>query len=98
VARGAAIADDFSTRPTVELQTIQRESPSLPLAMLLNHRGVEMDDANRRIWGDSFSKGSLSGTLSLQTTPGQQALRGYLSLDQDQPALWTRISPPAPIS
>jgi hypothetical protein len=49
VARGAAIADDFSTRPTVELQTIQRESLSLPLAMLLNHRGVEMDDANRRI-------------------------------------------------
>jgi hypothetical protein len=45
-----------------------------------------MDDANRRIWGDSFSKGSLSGTLSLQTTPGQRALRGYLSLDQDQPA------------
>jgi hypothetical protein len=85
VARGAAIADDFSTRPTVELQTIQRESPSLPLAMLLNHRGVEIDNANRRIWGDSFLKGSLSGTLSLQITPVQLALRSCLALDQDQP-------------
>jgi hypothetical protein len=52
--------------------------------MLLNHRGVQIDYANRRIWGDSFSKGSLSGTLSLQTTPVQQALRGYLAPDQDQ--------------
>jgi len=86
VARGAAIPDDFSTRPTVELQTTQRESPSLPLATLVNHSGVEIDYANRRIWGDSFSKGSLSGTLSLHTTPVQQALRGYLALDQDQPA------------
>jgi len=58
VARGAAIPDDFSTRPTVELQTTQRESPSLPLATLVNHGGVEIDYANRRIWGNSFSKGS----------------------------------------
>ena len=60
MARGAAIPDDFSTHPTVELQTTQRGSPSLPLATLVNHSGVEIDYANRRIGGDSFSKGSFA--------------------------------------
>jgi hypothetical protein len=65
VARGAAIPDDFSTCPTVELQTTQRESPSLPLATLVNHSGVEIDYANRRMWGDSFSKGSFANETRL---------------------------------
>jgi hypothetical protein len=60
MASGAVIPDDFSTRPTVELQTTQRESPSLPLATLVNHSAMEIDFANRRIWGDSFSKGSFA--------------------------------------
>jgi GMC oxidoreductase len=60
VARGAEIPDYFSTRPTAELQTILRESPTLPLSTLLNHGGVEIDYANRRIWRDSFWKGSFA--------------------------------------
>jgi cholesterol oxidase len=60
VARGAEIPDDFSTRRTAELQTILRESPTLPLSTLLNHGGVEIDYANRRIWRDSFWKGSFA--------------------------------------
>src|SRR5919108_5896255 len=60
VARGAETPDYFSTRPTVELQTILRETPTLPLATLLNHGGVEIDYANRRIWRDSFWKGSFA--------------------------------------
>jgi hypothetical protein len=60
VARGAETPDDFSTRPTVELQTILRETPTLPLATLLNHGGVEIDYAKRRIWRDSFWKGSFA--------------------------------------
>jgi cholesterol oxidase len=60
VARGAETPDYFSTRPTVELQTILRESPTLPLATLLNHGGVEIDFTDRRIWRDSFWKGSFA--------------------------------------
>lgn len=60
VLRGAAVADEFSTRPTAELQTLLRESPTLPLETLLNHGGVTIDYANRRIWRDSFWKGSFA--------------------------------------
>jgi cholesterol oxidase len=60
VLRGAEIPDDFSTRPTVELQTILRESPTLPLPTLLNQGGVEIDYEKRRIYRDSFWKGSFA--------------------------------------
>lgn len=60
VLRGAANADEFSTRPTPELQTVLRETPTLPLETLLNHGGVTIDYANRRIWRDSFWKGSFA--------------------------------------
>ncbi|MDE3180022.1 MAG: hypothetical protein KGM47_10235, partial [Acidobacteriota bacterium] len=60
VLRGAAIPDEFSTRPTAELQTVLRESPTLPLGTLLNHGGVRIDYENRRIWRDSFWKGSFA--------------------------------------
>ncbi|MBI3329905.1 MAG: GMC family oxidoreductase, partial [Nitrospinae bacterium] len=60
VLRGAETPDDFSTRPTGELQTIVRESSTLPLPTLLNGGGVEIDYENRRIWRDSFWKGSFA--------------------------------------
>lgn len=60
VLRGAETPDYFSTRPTDELQRILRETPTLPLETLLNHGGVEIDYQNRRIWRDSFWKGSFA--------------------------------------
>lgn len=60
VLRGATAADEFSTRPTAELQQILRETPTLPLETLLNHGGVTIDYASRRIWRDSFWKGSFA--------------------------------------
>ncbi|MGH9353929.1 MAG: hypothetical protein ACRD2G_17505, partial [Terriglobia bacterium] len=60
VLRGATEPDEFSTRPTAELQTVLRETPTLPLETLLNHGGVTIDYANRRIWRDSFWKGSFA--------------------------------------
>jgi hypothetical protein len=73
VTRGAERPDDFSTRPTSELQTILRESASLSLPTLLNHGGVEIDYANRRIWRDSFWKGSFAKDTLLGW---EQRLRG----------------------
>ncbi|MGH9449913.1 MAG: GMC oxidoreductase, partial [Terriglobia bacterium] len=60
VLRGASEPDEYSTRPTAELQTVLREAPTLPLETLLNHGGVTIDYANRRIWRDSFWKGSFA--------------------------------------
>jgi hypothetical protein len=60
VLRGSEVPDDFSTRPTQELQTILRDTPTLALETLLNHGGVEIDYENRRIWRDSFWKGSFA--------------------------------------
>lgn len=60
VLRGASQPDEFSARPTMELQTVLRETPTLPLETLLNHGGVTIDYANRRICRDSFWKGSFA--------------------------------------
>ncbi|MGH9326809.1 MAG: GMC oxidoreductase [Terriglobia bacterium] len=60
VLRGAASADEFGTRPTVELQEMLRETATLPLETLLNRGGVIIDYPNRRIWRDSFWKGSFA--------------------------------------
>lgn len=60
VARGAAVPDEFSDRPTAELEEILRDSQTLPLATLINRGGVKIDYANRRIWRDSFWKGSFA--------------------------------------
>ncbi len=60
VLRGAEIPDYFSTRPTPELQTIMRETPTRPLETLLNRGSVRIDYANRRILRDSFWKGSFA--------------------------------------
>ncbi|MGH9445479.1 MAG: GMC family oxidoreductase, partial [Terriglobia bacterium] len=60
VLRGGAAPDEFSTRPTSELQTILRSTPTLPLETLLNHGDVTIDYENHRIWRDSFWKGSFA--------------------------------------
>ncbi len=60
ILRGAASPDEFSARPTAELQAILRGAPTLPLDTLLNHGSVTIDYANRRIYRDSFWKGSFA--------------------------------------
>ncbi|HEV2417557.1 MAG TPA: GMC family oxidoreductase, partial [Terriglobia bacterium] len=60
VLRGATQPDEFSTQPTAELQTVLRETHTLPLETLLNHGEVTIDYADRRIWRDSFWKGSFA--------------------------------------
>lgn len=60
VRRGGAAPDEFSTRPTSELQAILRDTPTLPLSALLNHGGLTVDYENHRIWRDSFWKGSFA--------------------------------------
>ena len=60
VLRGAETPDFFSTRPTPELQSILRDTPTRPLEELLNKGGVRIDFDQRRIWRDSFWKGSFA--------------------------------------
>lgn len=66
VLRGATDPASITTRPSAELQTIMRESSTLPLATLINRGTVAIDFAERRIrrdafWQGSFAKDSLLG-------------------------------------
>ncbi len=58
--RGAATPDYFSTRLSADLQTILRDTPTLPLEKLINTRNFSVDIANRRINRDIFWKGSFA--------------------------------------
>lgn len=60
VARGADTPDFFSTQPTSELHSVLRAQPTLPLEKLVNSGAVKIDWAQRRIWRDSFWKGSFA--------------------------------------
>ncbi len=60
VARGADTPDFFSTRPSNELQSVLRAQPTLPLEKLVNTGAVKIDWDQRRIWRDSFWKGSFA--------------------------------------
>ncbi len=60
VLRGAETPDYFSTRPTLDLQAILRETPTRPLETLLNCGTVTIDYENQRIHRDSFWKGSFA--------------------------------------
>lgn len=60
VLRGAEIPDEFSTRSTSELQAILRETPTLPLPSLLNRGNVKIDYERKRIFRDSFWKGTFA--------------------------------------
>jgi cholesterol oxidase len=83
IARGADTPDYFSTRPTADLQSVLRETPTRPLSALLNTGEVSIDFESRRIFRDVFWKGSFArDTLlgweervrtSALGTPGVQA-------------------------
>ncbi len=60
VARGADNPDSFGDRPANELQSVLRSQPGLPLDKLLNTGAVRIDWDHRRIWRDSFWKGSFA--------------------------------------
>lgn len=55
-----AVADYLSTLRTPALQTVMRDTPTRPLEALINHHGVTIDYASRRIWRDCFWKGSFA--------------------------------------
>ncbi|MDX2153556.1 MAG: GMC family oxidoreductase [Bryobacteraceae bacterium] len=60
VQRGAEIPDYFVTRSSSELQAILRETPTRPLESLLNTGAVRIDFDRKRIFRDSFWKGSFA--------------------------------------
>jgi hypothetical protein len=60
VARGAETPDFFSTRPGAELQAVLRDTPTRSVETLLNKGDVRYDFENRRIYRDSFWKGSFA--------------------------------------
>jgi cholesterol oxidase len=60
IARGADTPDHFSTRPTTDLQSVLRETPTRPLSSLLNTGGVTIDFDGRRLFRDVFWKGSFA--------------------------------------
>jgi len=60
VLRGAEEPDFFSTRPTAELQAILRDQPTKPIEELVNTRQVRIDFDKKRIFRDSFWKGSFA--------------------------------------
>lgn len=60
VLRGASAPDFFSTRPAAEIQTVLHDSISQPLEKLVNTQSVRIDFEKRRIYRDSFWKGSFA--------------------------------------
>jgi hypothetical protein len=60
VLRGASVPDYFSTRATKELQGILHDTPTQPLDKLLNTGKIRIDFVNKRIFRDSFWKGSFA--------------------------------------
>ena len=60
VLRGADTPDYFSTRPGADLEQILRNTPTQPLASLLNTGKVTFDFDKKRIFRDAFWKGSFA--------------------------------------
>lgn len=65
VLRGAETPDYFSSRPTKDLQAVLRETPTRPLAELLNTGEMSVDVDRRRIVRDVFWKGSFASDTLL---------------------------------
>jgi cholesterol oxidase len=60
VLRGAQVSDYFSTRPTADLESILHDTPGLGIEQLVNTGAVRIDYDQRRIFHDSFWKGSFA--------------------------------------
>ncbi|MCP5109864.1 MAG: hypothetical protein GY953_03420, partial [bacterium] len=60
VLRGADTPDYFSDRPTPELQAVLRDVATQPLDSLINTGEVRIDFEGKRIFRDSFWKGSFA--------------------------------------
>ena len=75
VLRGAETPDYFSTRPTADLEAVLHDTPGRPLEQLLNSGAVRIDYDQRRIFHDSFWKGSFAA----DSLPGwEEKIRGGL--------------------
>jgi choline dehydrogenase-like flavoprotein len=60
VLRGADTPDFFSTLPTADLQAILHDTPTQPIEKLVNTGEVHYDFQKKRIFRDSFWKGSFA--------------------------------------
>jgi len=60
VQRGADTPDYFSTETSADLQRILRDTPALPMKDILNAGAVRFDFEKRRVFRDSFWKGSFA--------------------------------------
>jgi hypothetical protein len=65
VLRNADTPDFFSTRSSAELQAALRAAPTLPLESLINTGDVKFDFEKRRIFRDSYWKGSFAADTAL---------------------------------
>jgi hypothetical protein len=65
VLRNADTPDFFSTRSSAELQAALRVAPTQPLESLINTGDVRIDFEKRRIFRDSFWKGSFAADTPL---------------------------------
>lgn len=60
VLRGADTPDYFSMQPAGNLQQVLRDVPTLPVESLLNTGKVTFDFEKKRVFRDSFWKGSFT--------------------------------------
>src|SRR5262245_46084564 len=60
LALGRSVPDYLATLKTSELQTIFRETTTMPLEQLLNRGAFRVDVGQKRIWRDSFWKGTFA--------------------------------------
>jgi hypothetical protein len=67
VLRAATTPDPFAQSNTVEIQSVLRNTQTLGLDTLLNRGEVRIDFENRRIYRDSFWKGSFATDTPLAT-------------------------------
>ena len=75
VQRGAQTPDYFSTRPTADLESVLRDTPGLGLEPLVNTGSLRIDYEQRRIFRDSFWKGSFAADSLLGW---EEKLRGRI--------------------
>jgi cholesterol oxidase len=83
VLRGADTPDYFSTQHGADLQLILRNTKTQPLASLLNTDQVTFDFENKRVFRDSFWKGSFAEDTLLGW---EERIRNSVIGDQGVPA------------
>jgi cholesterol oxidase len=83
VLRGADTPDYFSTQPSADLQQVFRNTATQPLESLINTGKVTFDFARKRVFRDSFWKGSFAEDSLLGW---EQRIRASVLGDKGLPA------------